>query len=147
MSKQPDDNAPITAKEFMKQFSRYRRGSISRRHFLGVTGLGTAMAQSSKTEIAASVTKQYADQLKLTDEQIEAAKKVFAAHLEASRVNWQAADGDQEAFQSAQKATFKETDAKLKALLTDTQLEVYEAKKKDLKKKALDHYIASYLEN
>ena len=113
---------------------------------LAVFGFGTAMAQSSKTEAAASVTKHYADQLELTDEQIEAAKKVFAAHLDASRKNWQAADGDEEAFQAAQKATFKETDAKLKALLTDDQLAVYETKRKELKKKALDHYLSSYLE-
>lgn len=31
-------------KEFMAQLRRYQKGSISRRHFLGVTGLGTAMA-------------------------------------------------------------------------------------------------------
>jgi spermidine/putrescine transport system substrate-binding protein len=31
-------------KEFIKQLRRYQKGSISRRHFLGVTGLGTAMA-------------------------------------------------------------------------------------------------------
>ena len=43
MSKSNDDK-PITAKKFMKEFNRYQKGSISRRHFLGVTGLGTAMA-------------------------------------------------------------------------------------------------------
>lgn len=31
-------------KEFIDQLRRYRKGSISRRHFLGVTGLGTATA-------------------------------------------------------------------------------------------------------
>jgi len=31
-------------KEFIAQLRRYRKGSISRRHFLGVTGLGTAVA-------------------------------------------------------------------------------------------------------
>ena len=31
-------------KEFVNQLLRYRKGSISRRHFMGVTGLGTAMA-------------------------------------------------------------------------------------------------------
>ncbi|HVJ41955.1 MAG TPA: spermidine/putrescine ABC transporter substrate-binding protein [Dongiaceae bacterium] len=30
-------------KEFIKQLRRYQKGSVSRRHFLGVTGLGTAM--------------------------------------------------------------------------------------------------------
>lgn len=43
MSKSNDDK-PITAKKFMKEFHRYQNGSITRRHFLGVTGLGTAMA-------------------------------------------------------------------------------------------------------
>ena len=43
MSKSNDDK-PITAKKFMKEFNRYQKGSITRRHFLGVTGLGTAMA-------------------------------------------------------------------------------------------------------
>ena len=31
-------------KEFIAQLRRYRKGSISRRHFLGITGLGTAVA-------------------------------------------------------------------------------------------------------
>lgn len=31
-------------KEFLKQLERYRKGSISRRHFLGITGLGAATA-------------------------------------------------------------------------------------------------------
>ena len=44
MSNTNDDNKPITAKQFMKEFRRYEKGSITRRHFLGVTGLGTAMA-------------------------------------------------------------------------------------------------------
>jgi spermidine/putrescine transport system substrate-binding protein len=38
------NDKPITAKEFMDALWRYRRGSISRRHFLGVTGLGMATA-------------------------------------------------------------------------------------------------------
>jgi len=44
MSKSNDDNKPISAKKFMKEFRRYQKGSVTRRHFLGVTGLGTAMA-------------------------------------------------------------------------------------------------------
>ncbi len=44
MSKSNDDNKPISAKKFMKELRRYKKGSITRRHFLGVTGLGTAMA-------------------------------------------------------------------------------------------------------
>ncbi len=37
MSKSNDDK-PINAKKFMKEFHRYQNGSITRRHFLGVTG-------------------------------------------------------------------------------------------------------------
>ena len=44
MSKRNDDNKPISAKKFMQIFRSYQNGSITRRHFLGVTGLGTAMA-------------------------------------------------------------------------------------------------------
>jgi spermidine/putrescine transport system substrate-binding protein len=44
MSKNYKDNMPITAKKFMEELRRYEKGSVSRRHFLGVTGLGTAMA-------------------------------------------------------------------------------------------------------
>ncbi len=44
MSKDYKDNAPITAKKFMEEFRRFQKGSVSRRHFMGVTGLGTAMA-------------------------------------------------------------------------------------------------------
>jgi spermidine/putrescine transport system substrate-binding protein len=35
---------PINAPAFLDQLMRYRRGSVSRRHFMGVTGLGTATA-------------------------------------------------------------------------------------------------------
>jgi spermidine/putrescine transport system substrate-binding protein len=44
MTKKHDDNAPISAEKFMHELWRYKRGSVSRRHFMGVTGLGTAMA-------------------------------------------------------------------------------------------------------
>lgn len=44
MSKDYKDNLPITAKKFMEELRRYQNGSVSRRHFMGVTGLGTAMA-------------------------------------------------------------------------------------------------------
>jgi len=44
MSKNYKDNLPITAKKFMEELRRYRNGSVSRRHFMGVTGLGAAMA-------------------------------------------------------------------------------------------------------
>jgi spermidine/putrescine transport system substrate-binding protein len=44
MSNNYKDNQPITAKKLMEEFRRYQKGSVSRRHFMGVTGLGTAMA-------------------------------------------------------------------------------------------------------
>ena len=37
-------NKPITAAELTAEFMRLKRGSVSRRHFLGVTGLGLAAA-------------------------------------------------------------------------------------------------------
>lgn len=39
-----DDNTPITRQRFMAELRRYQMGSVSRRHFLGVTGLGLATA-------------------------------------------------------------------------------------------------------
>jgi spermidine/putrescine transport system substrate-binding protein len=39
-----NDTKPITQTRFMNELYRYKKGSVSRRHFLGVTGLGTAMA-------------------------------------------------------------------------------------------------------
>lgn len=44
MSKSYKDTMPIGRKAFIDELLRYRRGSISRRHFLGVTGLGVATA-------------------------------------------------------------------------------------------------------
>lgn len=38
------DTGIITARQFMDELRRYRKGSVSRRHFLGVTGLGLATA-------------------------------------------------------------------------------------------------------
>ena len=35
---------PISRKKFLQELRRYERGSITRRQFLGVTGLGTATA-------------------------------------------------------------------------------------------------------
>lgn len=37
-----NDDTPISKKKFMEELERYRKGSVSRRHFLGVTGLGLA---------------------------------------------------------------------------------------------------------
>jgi spermidine/putrescine transport system substrate-binding protein len=39
-----NDNTPISRTAFMEELRRYQKGSVTRRHFLGVTGLGTAMA-------------------------------------------------------------------------------------------------------
>lgn len=36
------DDTPITRQKFIDELLRYRRGSVTRRHFLGVTGLGFA---------------------------------------------------------------------------------------------------------
>lgn len=44
MAKRTDDNAPISAQGFMNELMRLKRGSVTRRHFLGVTGLGLATA-------------------------------------------------------------------------------------------------------
>src|SRR5690606_933167 len=44
MSKWFRDNAPISAHELTEEFMRLKRGSVTRRHFLGVTGLGLAAA-------------------------------------------------------------------------------------------------------
>jgi spermidine/putrescine transport system substrate-binding protein len=38
------DNSIITPKQFIDELRRYQKGSVSRRHFLGVTGLGLATA-------------------------------------------------------------------------------------------------------
>ena len=43
MSKINKENKPITSEKLMNEFHRYQKGSITRRHFLGVTGLGAAM--------------------------------------------------------------------------------------------------------
>jgi len=44
MSKKTSDTGPITAGKFMDELWRYKKGSVTRRHFLGVTGLGVATA-------------------------------------------------------------------------------------------------------
>ena len=38
------DSGYISKQKFMQELRRYQRGSVTRRHFLGVTGLGTATA-------------------------------------------------------------------------------------------------------
>ena len=47
MAKIHEDNKSISANKFMDDLWRYKHGSVSRRHFLGITGLGTAMAVMS----------------------------------------------------------------------------------------------------
>ncbi len=42
MSKSYKDNAPISRQKFMEELRRWQKGSVTRRHFLGVTGLGVA---------------------------------------------------------------------------------------------------------
>ena len=44
MSKWFRENAPISARQLTDEFQRLKRGSVTRRHFLGVTGLGLAAA-------------------------------------------------------------------------------------------------------
>jgi spermidine/putrescine transport system substrate-binding protein len=44
MSKWFRENAPISARDLTEEFMRLKRGSVTRRHFLGVTGLGLAAA-------------------------------------------------------------------------------------------------------
>lgn len=41
-------DTPITPDRFMAEFMRWKRGSITRRHFMGVTGLGLATAVLSR---------------------------------------------------------------------------------------------------
>jgi spermidine/putrescine transport system substrate-binding protein len=44
MSKSYKDGQPITAARLLDELLRWKKGSVSRRHFLGVTGLGAATA-------------------------------------------------------------------------------------------------------
>ncbi|MCF3642559.1 spermidine/putrescine ABC transporter substrate-binding protein [Rhizobium sp. TRM95111] len=44
MSKWFRENAPVSARTLTEEFMRLKRGSVTRRHFLGVTGLGLAAA-------------------------------------------------------------------------------------------------------
>lgn len=44
MSKSYKNNLPISRQKFIEELRRYQKGSISRRHFLKVTGLGLATA-------------------------------------------------------------------------------------------------------
>jgi spermidine/putrescine transport system substrate-binding protein len=44
MTRKSNGGGIISAKDFMTEYMRLKRGSVSRRHFLGVTGLGLATA-------------------------------------------------------------------------------------------------------
>jgi spermidine/putrescine transport system substrate-binding protein len=39
-----EDHTCISKKKFMEELRRYQKGSVTRRHFMGVTGLGAATA-------------------------------------------------------------------------------------------------------
>ncbi|UCI07140.1 spermidine/putrescine ABC transporter substrate-binding protein [Mesorhizobium sp. B1-1-8] len=62
MTKSYKDNLPISAEGFMQEFMRLKRGSVTRRHFLGITGLGLATAVMSRFPGALS-TPAYAEDL------------------------------------------------------------------------------------
>ena len=113
---------------------------------LGGMSLNVLQAQTDKPTPAESIGLDYAEQLNLSEDQRTMATKVFAEHLKASRANWAASDGDRETFVAAQNATFKTTDAKIKALLDDEQLALYQEHREMLKRKALDFYVAKQQE-
>ena len=60
MNSRNKDDMPISARSFMDELRRYEKGSVSRRHFLGVTGLGTAMAVMGAAVPALKPHKAYA---------------------------------------------------------------------------------------
>ena len=57
MTKHPDH---ISAEKFIEELRRYQKGSVSRRHFLGVTGLGLATAVLSAAVPGLKPRKAYA---------------------------------------------------------------------------------------
>ena len=57
MTKHPDH---ISASKFIEELRRYQKGSVSRRHFLGVTGLGLATAVLSSAVPGLKPRKAYA---------------------------------------------------------------------------------------
>ncbi len=116
--------------------------------FLLMTALSTGalMAQDAgKTSRAKELAQDYAKVLNLTAEQRQMATKIFGEHLSKSRENWHAADGEKEAFDEAQQATFKATDTKIKALLNDEQLAIYKEKRQELKRKSLEYYVSEHV--
>ena len=62
MSKSYRDGMPISSREFIDQLMRLKRGSIDRRQFLGLTGLGVATAVMSR-ELGFGVQPAFAQDL------------------------------------------------------------------------------------
>lgn len=63
MTKKHRENLPISPDDFMHEFMRFKRGSVTRRHFLGVTGLGLAAAVMSRSPGAFSTAAYAAEDL------------------------------------------------------------------------------------
>ncbi|MDH5411052.1 MAG: PotD/PotF family extracellular solute-binding protein, partial [Alphaproteobacteria bacterium] len=63
MSKDYKDNMPISRQKFIEELRRYEKGSVSRRHFLGVTGLGFATAVMAGAVPGLRPSKAYAGNL------------------------------------------------------------------------------------
>lgn len=63
MTKKHRENLPISPDDFMHEFMRLKRGSVTRRHFLGVTGLGLATAVMARTPGAFSTAAYAAEDL------------------------------------------------------------------------------------
>jgi spermidine/putrescine transport system substrate-binding protein len=57
------DNTPISRKQFIEELLRYKRGSVSRRHFLGVTGLGVATAVMASAMPGLRPSRAYAGEI------------------------------------------------------------------------------------
>jgi spermidine/putrescine transport system substrate-binding protein len=57
------DNTPISRKQFIEELLRYKRGSVSRRHFLGVTGLGMATAVMASAMPGLRPSRAYASEI------------------------------------------------------------------------------------
>lgn len=63
MSKKHLENAPITARQLTDEFMRLKKGSVTRRHFLAVTGLGLATAVMARFPGAQNSAAYAADDL------------------------------------------------------------------------------------
>jgi spermidine/putrescine transport system substrate-binding protein len=63
MTRKHLENAPITASALTDEFMRLKKGSVSRRHFLGVTGLGLAAAVMTRFPGAFNASAFAADDL------------------------------------------------------------------------------------